>query len=166
MVDAAESPALDERSGDGAGSPVADLTSSFLLPAIEEEALITRRPNGADIAVAVGLDDDAVRVCASALGSLVELVGTHERSAASDLLAVLRPRLVVVRASMADSDGSRFAAEVGRAGAELVRIGPGASATLIAWLVRRAASTAFGAARVLGERPRPSRDTPAREDPP
>lgn len=151
MVDAADTRPPGEWDGDGADGPLARFTAALLLPTVEEEALRTRRAGATEIAVAVGLDDELLRVCAGAVGDLVRIVATNECAAARDLFAILRPRLVVITASLADSDGDGITAEATSRGAQVVWVGPGASAVLIDWLVRRAASLAFGMSHRLGD---------------
>lgn len=117
---------------------------SLVFPLIEEEALGTRRASATHIAVVVGLDAEALVVCDGVVGDVAKIVATQDGFAASDLLAVLRPRLVVSAASLAGADGARLAAEAASCGAHVVRVDHRAGVDVIARLVRRAAGIAFG----------------------
>jgi hypothetical protein len=117
-----------------------------LFPAVEEEALTTRRASAAQIAVAVGLDAEAVRACAAAIGDAVRIVSTREGAAASDLVGVLRPRLVVAVSVLSDAEGGRLAAAATACGAQLLCLSVGVTGEAMAWAVQRAAAAAFGMA--------------------
>ena len=120
-------------------------------PTIEQTALATRRTDATEIAVAIGLGAQTLQLCMGAMGEVATIVVTHDGSAATDLLIVLRPRLVISAASLASSDVARLVAAAAACGAQLVRIEPGASDALIDWLVRRAASLAFARAPMPGD---------------
>lgn len=117
-------------------------TSPF--PALEEEALTTRRCASMDLAVAVGLDADVLADCAEAMGEDVQLIATQDGAAAGDLLSVLRPRMVVASSHLDDVDGARVAAAAAACGARVVCLARGDALDAIARLVRRSAPAAFG----------------------
>lgn len=125
--------------------------NSSLFPTIEQAALATRPAGATEVAVAVGLGAGALQLCSGALAGVAMMVVTHDCSAATDLVTVLRARLVVSAALLASRDGARLLAAAESCGAQLVRVEPDASAALIVWLVRRAATLAFARTPMLGD---------------
>jgi hypothetical protein len=114
------------------------------LPAIEQEALTTRRAGPRDLAVAAGLDAEQLEACAESVGPDIEMVTTCDGDAAGDLVAVLRPRLVIVGARLADARVARIVAAAASYGAQLVSVAVGTTAGVIAPRLRSAAASAFG----------------------
>lgn len=131
---------------EGAPSDCDDVDAMWPItsPTIESEAPTTRPAGTTCISLAVGLRSEMVRLCAYALGDAVEIVPTSDAAAACYLLAILRPRLVVVTSSLSDAEGARLTAAAAVRGAQLVCIGPSASAAAIVWLLQRSAAVAFG----------------------
>lgn len=126
---------------------------------IEEEALATRPAGAASIAVTVGLDGATAHACAVAMGDAVHLVAAQEVLGAGDLVAVLRPRIVVVTARLEDADGTHLTRTAASLGIPLVCVGSDATVEDIATLIRRVRRAASGEPQ-LGEPGPPSAPGP------
>lgn len=135
-----------EEGDDGAAGPTATLPSAVALPAVEEEALTTRRVEATHLAVAVGLDAEALQICCGTLGDRIQIVVAHDVAVACYLLAALRAHLVIAPSSLTDMAGTRLAAAAASCRAQLVCLGPGASSVAVGWRLQRAAAIAFGSA--------------------
>lgn len=112
-------------------------------PAIEQAALTTQRTVGTALVVAVGFDTERLDVCRAVLGEAAELVVVEDAAATKELVAVLRPRLVLAMGRAEEPDAAQLEAAVARYGARLVRCPRGASGAVVACLVRQAAEVVF-----------------------
>lgn len=114
-----------------------------MIPMIEERALETRRIDEGNIALLVGLDDEAVRACVSILGEAVNVVPTGESGAAADLLAVLRPRLAVASRALSFEERAQLTAVAKSRHARLIWVTSDLDVHALERLVQRGAAVAF-----------------------
>lgn len=114
-----------------------------MFPTIEQRALETQRTGEGDIALLVGLDDEAVRACITILGEAVNVVPTCESAAAADLLAVLRPRLAVASQSLNTSERAQLAAVAKSYQTRLIWVTTDLDILAFERLVRPVAAVAF-----------------------
>lgn len=117
--------------------------ASARYPSIEQAALTTQRTAATALVVAVGFDAESLDVCRQALDESAEIVVVSEPAATREMVAVLRPRLVLVMAAAEDPPDEPLASAIARYGARLVRCSSGASAAVVSCLVRQAAAVVF-----------------------
>jgi hypothetical protein len=150
----ASDPCEAERTIECAGGLVYPTPDAF--PVIDEVSLATVPCDSSHIAVALGLDLASLTACARAVGDTFSIVGTQDAAAASDLLAVLRPQLVVVLTpELQASFGRQLTAVAMSRGTQLVCVGAHATSDAIFQLVRRSATTVEASAEQHATEPAP-----------
>lgn len=110
---------------------------------MREESIETRRADATELAIFVGLDSDARQLCAETLGDAVAIVHSDEPAAARELVAALRPRLVVASAALSPAERAQLGSAAAACGAHVVSLQQGMSIVAMERLLQGAAVVVF-----------------------
>lgn len=110
---------------------------------MREDSTETRRVDATGLAIFVGLDSDARQVCAEALGDAVAVVHCNEPAAARELVAALRPRMVVASAALTPAERAQLGSAATACGAHVVSLQQGMSIVAMERLLQGAAVVVF-----------------------